>query len=74
MTIRENLLKFSFATGDSWRDLYLDAKEKLGSHHLCQIIRIHWRTGISYFGCGIPVLSSWMCEDLARAWSQSRLS
>lgn len=45
MMIRENLLKFSFATGDTWRELYLAAKEELGSHHLYQeIIRIHSRT------------------------------
>jgi len=41
MMIRENLLKFSFAAGDTWRELYLDAKEKLRSQHIYQdIIRI----------------------------------
>lgn len=60
MMIRENL-KFSFPTGDTWRQPYLDAKEKLRSHHLYQeIIRIHSRTGISCFGCGIPIPSFWM--------------
>lgn len=35
MMIRDNL-KFSSAAGDTWRELSMDAEEKLRDHHLYQ--------------------------------------
>lgn len=56
MMIRENL-KFSSAAGDAWRELSMDAEEKLRDHHLYQEIPTIWsRTGILCFGCGISGL------------------
>lgn len=54
--IRENL-KLSSAAGDTWRELSMDAEEKLRDHHLYQeILTTCSRTGILCFGCGIFVL------------------
>lgn len=63
----KNLLKFIFATGDSWRELFLDAKEKPGNH------QDSFQDGNFVLAVGFPSFPSG-CEDLARAWSQSRLS
>lgn len=60
MMIRENL-KFSSAAGDTWRELSMDAEEKLRDHHLYQeILTVCSRTGILCSGSGISVLFFWM--------------
>lgn len=74
LMIRENL-KFSSAARDTWRELSMDAEEKLRDHHLYQeILLICSRTGILCFGCGISVLFFWMWRpSKGLVWEQAEL-